>query len=106
MLEPPHYRPKVYILISSLLVYYRPDCVQLFKTIHDQLGRAGEEECFPDSDNASKLKRSCENAEHVGGSLLVIQYIEHRILLILPRFVRAECGSILEGRATPSSLPV
>jgi len=27
---------------------------------------AGEEEPFPDPDNQSKMKRSCENAEHVG----------------------------------------
>ncbi|KAG9246370.1 RNA recognition motif 2-domain-containing protein [Calycina marina] len=47
MLEPPHYRPKLYF------------------TYHD--GEfAGQEERFPESDNASKLKRSCENAEHVG----------------------------------------
>lgn len=106
MLEPPHYRPKVTVLISLLLVYYKPDCVKLFKTIHDQFGRAGEEERFPDSDNASKLKRSCENAEHVGESLLVMQHTEYRIMLILFRFVRSECGSTLEGRATPPSLPV
>ncbi|KAF4629912.1 hypothetical protein G7Y89_g8230 [Cudoniella acicularis] len=48
MLEPPHYRPK------------------LFFTVHDPYGRAGDEDQFPASDNASKLKRSCENAEHVG----------------------------------------
>ncbi|KAG9231638.1 RNA recognition motif 2-domain-containing protein [Amylocarpus encephaloides] len=48
MLEPPHYRPK------------------LFLTVHDPFGRAGQEDQFPGSDNASKLKRSCENAEHVG----------------------------------------
>ncbi|KAH8598070.1 RNA recognition motif 2-domain-containing protein [Bisporella sp. PMI_857] len=47
MLEPPHCRPK------------------LFYTLHDG-ELAGEEEVFPASDNASKLKRSCENAEHVG----------------------------------------
>jgi hypothetical protein len=27
---------------------------------------AGQEEPFPDPDNQSKMKRSCENAEHVG----------------------------------------
>ncbi|CAG8971934.1 hypothetical protein HYALB_00003269 [Hymenoscyphus albidus] len=48
MLEPAHYRPK------------------LFFTLSDPFGRAGEEDVFPGSDNASKLKRSCENAEHVG----------------------------------------
>lgn len=29
---------------------------------------AGQEEPFPDPDNQSKMKRSCENAEHVGKS--------------------------------------
>ncbi|KAI9049332.1 hypothetical protein LZ554_007176 [Drepanopeziza brunnea f. sp. 'monogermtubi'] len=48
MLEPAHYRPK------------------LFYTHQDQNGLAGQEEEFPASDNSSKLKRSCENAEHVG----------------------------------------
>lgn len=49
MLEAPHFRPK------------------LFFTIHDQgVGPVGEEEQFPPSDNASKLRRSCDNAEHVG----------------------------------------
>lgn len=27
---------------------------------------AGQEELFPPPDNQSKMKRSCENAEHVG----------------------------------------
>lgn len=27
---------------------------------------AGQEEAFPEPDNQSKMKRSCENAEHVG----------------------------------------
>ncbi|RDL35072.1 uncharacterized protein BP5553_07003 [Venustampulla echinocandica] len=48
MLEPPHHRPK------------------LFFTIADSLGRAGQEEPFPATDNLAKLKRSCENAEHQG----------------------------------------
>ena len=57
MLEPPHYRPK------------------LFFTIHDRaIGRVGEEEDFPPSDNSSKLRRSCENAEHVGKSWSIIPH--------------------------------
>ncbi|KAA8572925.1 hypothetical protein EYC84_003476 [Monilinia fructicola] len=48
MLEPPHYRPK------------------LFFTYLDGKDAEGLEDEFPSSDNASKLKRSCENAEHVG----------------------------------------
>ncbi|KAM0300354.1 hypothetical protein HYE67_010451 [Fusarium culmorum] len=49
MLEAPHYRPK------------------LFWTIHsDDPTLAGYEEPFPGPDNQSKMKRSVENAEHVG----------------------------------------
>ncbi|POS85921.1 hypothetical protein EPUL_000940 [Erysiphe pulchra] len=40
--------------------------LDLFYTFQDPLGRAGQEEPFPASDNPSKLRRSCENAEHVG----------------------------------------
>ncbi|RFU35802.1 hypothetical protein B7463_g517, partial [Scytalidium lignicola] len=48
MLEPEHCKPK------------------LFFTQSDPYGRAGEEDQFPPVDNPSKLKRSCENAEHIG----------------------------------------
>ncbi|KAK0099681.1 hypothetical protein ONS96_008177 [Cadophora gregata f. sp. sojae] len=48
MLEPEHYRPKLFFILQ------------------DGEELAGKEEPFPPSDNASKLKRSCENAEHVG----------------------------------------
>ncbi|KAF4954097.1 hypothetical protein FGADI_5524 [Fusarium gaditjirri] len=49
MLEAEHYRPK------------------LFYTIHsDDTSRVGQEEPFPGPDNQSKMKRSVENAEHVG----------------------------------------
>ncbi|KAH8199433.1 hypothetical protein TruAng_006428 [Truncatella angustata] len=49
MLEAPHYRPKLYYTINGP----RPEV-------------AGHEEEFPVPDNQSKMKRSCENAEHVG----------------------------------------
>ncbi|KXJ94391.1 RNA recognition motif 2-domain-containing protein [Microdochium bolleyi] len=49
MLEAEHYRPKLYFTLNGP----RPDL-------------AGEEESFPTPDNPSKMKRSCENAEHVG----------------------------------------
>ncbi|KAK0666174.1 putative meiosis protein [Cercophora samala] len=49
MLEAPHYRPKLYFTLNGP----RPDL-------------AGNEEPFPGPDNQSKMKRSCENAEHVG----------------------------------------
>ncbi|KAF5682387.1 meiosis mei2 [Fusarium circinatum] len=49
MLEAEHYRPK------------------LFHTIHsDNPNLVGQEEAFPGPDNQSKMKRSVENAEHVG----------------------------------------
>ncbi|KAK4199059.1 putative meiosis protein [Triangularia verruculosa] len=49
MLEAPHYRPKLYFTLNGP----RPEL-------------AGNEEPFPGPDNQSKMKRSCENAEHVG----------------------------------------
>ncbi|KAI1818801.1 RNA recognition motif 2-domain-containing protein [Poronia punctata] len=49
MLEAPHYRPKLYYTLNG-------PCPEL----------AGQEEAFPGPDNQSKMKRSCENAEHVG----------------------------------------
>ncbi|KAF5242999.1 hypothetical protein FANTH_8404 [Fusarium anthophilum] len=49
MLEAEHYRPK------------------LFHTIHsDNPNLVGQDEAFPGPDNQSKMKRSVENAEHVG----------------------------------------
>ncbi|ORY63590.1 RNA recognition motif 2-domain-containing protein [Pseudomassariella vexata] len=49
MLEAPHYRPKLYFTSNGPNPQF-----------------AGEEEPFPEPDNQSKMKRSCENAEHVG----------------------------------------
>ncbi|KAJ4391321.1 hypothetical protein N0V93_004938 [Gnomoniopsis smithogilvyi] len=49
MLEQAHYRPKLYYTSNGPV----PDM-------------AGQEEPFPEPDNQSKMKRSCENAEHVG----------------------------------------
>ncbi|KAL7918507.1 RNA recognition motif 2 domain-containing protein [Trichoderma austrokoningii] len=49
MLEASHYRPKLYYTSNGPM----PDL-------------AGQEEQFPEPDNQSKMKRSCENAEHVG----------------------------------------
>ncbi|KAI1185922.1 RNA recognition motif 2-domain-containing protein [Nemania serpens] len=49
MLEAQHYRPKLYYTLNGPC----PDLV-------------GQEEAFPEPDNQSKMKRSCENAEHVG----------------------------------------
>ncbi|KAL8338353.1 hypothetical protein RB598_006967 [Gaeumannomyces tritici] len=49
MLEAAHYRPKLYFTSNGPM----PEM-------------AGDEEQFPEPDNQSKMKRSCENAEHVG----------------------------------------
>lgn len=49
MLEAAHYRPKLYYTSNG-------PTPQM----------AGDEEPFPEPDNQSKMKRSCENAEHVG----------------------------------------
>lgn len=49
MLEASHYRPKLYYTSNG-------PTPQM----------AGNEEPFPEPDNQSKMKRSCENAEHVG----------------------------------------
>lgn len=49
MLEAAHYRPKLYYTSNG-------PTPQM----------AGQEEPFPEPDNQSKMKRSCENAEHVG----------------------------------------
>ncbi|KAI1213433.1 RNA recognition motif 2-domain-containing protein [Annulohypoxylon truncatum] len=49
MLEAPHYRPKLFFTINGQYPHL-----------------AGTEEPFPEPDNQSKMKRSCENAEHVG----------------------------------------
>lgn len=49
MLEAAHYRPKLYYTSNG-------PTPQM----------AGSEEPFPEPDNQSKMKRSCENAEHVG----------------------------------------
>lgn len=49
MLEAPHYRPKLFYTSNGPA----PEV-------------AGQEEPFPEPDNQSKMKRSCENAEHVG----------------------------------------
>ncbi|KAI1005214.1 hypothetical protein K3495_g3009 [Podosphaera aphanis] len=65
MLELPIFRPKVSFL-HQLGVKLTLKLKKLFYTFQDPLGRVGQEEPFPASDNPSKLRRSCENAEHVG----------------------------------------
>lgn len=67
MLEAPHYRPKVLARppLSPRITAYKIE--QLYFTSNGPMPElAGQEESFPDPDNQSKMKRSCENAEHVG----------------------------------------
>jgi hypothetical protein len=61
MLEHPTFRPKVRNNSFVISLAYQ---LQIFFTGKDP--RAGEEEAFPPPDNASKMRRSVENAEHVG----------------------------------------
>lgn len=58
---------------------------------------AGQEEKFPDPDNQSKMKRSCENAEHVG------KWSSH--LQVSVRFISAETDHSppLPGLFTPNA---
>lgn len=57
MLEHAHYRPKLYYTSNGPI----PEM-------------AGQEELFPEPDNQSKMKRSCENAEHVGKLRSILGY--------------------------------
>ncbi|QGI75230.1 unnamed protein product [Fusarium fujikuroi] len=67
MLEAEHYRPKM----------------QLFYTIHsDDPNLIGKEETFLGPDNQSKMKRSVENAEHVGKQLLTINRNDRQLTLV------------------------
>ena len=47
---------------------------------------AGQEEPFPDPDNQSKMKRSCENAEHVGKFLSGKKLMKWRVTEIVGLF--------------------
>ena len=60
MMEHPSFRPKVSGAARALL----DADSQIFRTGSEP--GAGEEEDFPGPDNASKMRRSVENAEHVG----------------------------------------
>lgn len=62
MLEHPSFRPKVMTLCHLTTVVLTK--IQIFFTGSHQ--RASEEEDFPLPDNVSKMRRSVENAEHVG----------------------------------------
>lgn len=62
MLEHPSFRPKVTRKSSNLGLSAKG--VQIFHTGQSPL--AGTEDKFPGPDNPSKMRRSVENAEHVG----------------------------------------
>lgn len=71
MLEASHYRPKVSILhqisFGMLDFHGTTNGSKLYYTSNGPMpDLAGKEEPFPEPDNQSKMKRSCENAEHVG----------------------------------------
>ncbi len=69
MLEAPHYRPKVRqtVPVRQRGTWLAHSFTQLYYTSNGNVPElAGQEEPFPDPDNQSKMKRSCENAEHVG----------------------------------------
>jgi hypothetical protein len=61
MLEHPTFRPKVR---SSSVAITPVNHLQIFFTGNH--AHAGEEEPFPSPNNVSKMRRSVENAEHVG----------------------------------------
>lgn len=63
MLEHPSFRPKVHMEIR-LYCTHMTDDRQLFITGTGL--RAGEEDEFPGPDNQSKMRRSCDNAQHIG----------------------------------------
>jgi hypothetical protein len=66
MLEAAHYRPKVSDLLDTVHRLSLTS-LKLYYTSNGPLpDLAGQEEAFPAPDNQSKMKRSCENAEHVG----------------------------------------
>lgn len=71
MLEASHYRPKVSILPQKSFGILDDTRItnegKLYYTSNGPMpDHAGQEEPFPEPDNQSKMKRSCENAEHVG----------------------------------------
>jgi hypothetical protein len=71
MLEASHYRPKVSILhqisFGMMNLNGTTNESKLYYTSNGPMpDLAGQEEPFPEPDNQSKMKRSCENAEHVG----------------------------------------
>lgn len=94
MLEHAHYRPKLYYTSNGPI----PEM-------------AGQEELFPEPDNQSKMKRSCENAEHVGKlrgipgfDLPLGQFAD--VLRRRKRPVHAQRRPALPRRAAPPSLSV
>ena len=67
MLEHPSFRPKVSSTHWSSTMS-NINVIQIFRT--GTCALAGEEDAFPGPDNPSKMRRSVENAEHVGQWIL------------------------------------
>ncbi len=68
---------------------------------------AAQEEPFPEPDNQSKMKRSCENAEHVGKSgLLFSSGPSLGCRLTWLRSLHPQCRPTLPRRAAPPPFPV
>lgn len=62
MLEHPAFRPKVCTILFVAVV-----CTNVYQLFFARgHPNAGQEEKFPDPDNPSKMRRSVENAEHIG----------------------------------------
>jgi hypothetical protein len=85
--------------------------VQLYYTTngpHPEL--AGSEEPFPGPDNQSKMKRSCENAEHVGkiASFLYLPCLipnQHQVCS-LPMRVRISVMNSVVAALSSTEVPV
>ena len=65
---------------------------------------AGQEEEFPSPDNQSKMKRSCENAEHVGK--LLSSTSESLTVLTWFRIVHTQCRAAFSRRAAEKKITV
>ena len=76
MLEHPLCRPKVSTADQDWKTVLLLTLCQLYVTGHGS--NAGEEEDFPPPDNPSKMRRSVENAEHVG--MITRKLVTHKLV--------------------------
>lgn len=102
MLELPSFRPKV----QTLCCCRERILTNSSKIYHTGTGPlAGTEDKFPGPDNPSKMRRSVENAEHVG-QLQKPYSASSASWLLDRRAFRTESRSKLSRRATTTSVPV